>query len=241
MPSFVNATSGHALPVGWQRRPAHRRARRRRPAGGAAPASILRPADGEELRRLAIYNNYRALVDTTAGGGYGRSTGRGRADPAEAGPDGQIYGVEYLAFAQGGGGDQNVTLMVQIPEAFDPAKACIVTGPSSGSRGVYGAIGTSGEWGLKKGCAVAYTDKGTGIGAHDLERDTVTCCAASASRRTRRASDSELHRRRLRRRAPRVQRRHPDRWAWKHAHSELNPEADWDERPATRSSSRSGR
>ena len=42
---------------------------------------------------------------------------------------------------------------------------------SSGSRGVYGAIGTSGEWGLKKGCAVVYTDKGTGIGAHDLERN----------------------------------------------------------------------
>ena len=32
---------------------------------------------------------------------------------------------------------------------------------SSGSRGVYGAIST-GEWGLKKGCAVAYTDKGAG-------------------------------------------------------------------------------
>mgnify|MGYP003349286586 CR=1 FL=1 len=35
------------------------------------------------------------------------------------------------------------------------------TATSSGSRGVYGAIST-GEWGLKKGCAVAYTDKGTG-------------------------------------------------------------------------------
>ena len=52
--------------------------------------------------------------------------------------------------------------------------ACIVTGPSSGSRGVYGAIGTSGEWGLKQSCAVAYTDKGTGTGAHDLQNGTVT-------------------------------------------------------------------
>ena len=31
----------------------------------------------------------------------------------------------------------------------------IVTGTSSGSRGVYGAIGSSGEWGLKNGCALA--------------------------------------------------------------------------------------
>ena len=67
-------------------------------------------------------------------------------------------------------------MLVQIPEFFgqNGRRPCVVTGPSSGSRGVYGAIGTSGEWGLKKGCAVAYTDKGTGIGAHELEADTVT-------------------------------------------------------------------
>jgi len=118
--------------------------------------------------------------------------------------------------------------MVQIPEAFDPAKACVVTGPSSGSRGIYGAIGTSGEWGLKKGCAVAYTDKGTGTGAPDLERDTVSLLrgervpadeAGDRSNFTAPISDAE----RLAFNA-----RHPDRWAWKHAHSELNPEADWD-------------
>jgi hydroxybutyrate-dimer hydrolase len=33
---------------------------------------------------------------------------------------------------------------------------------SSGSRGVYGAIALAGGWGLPKGCAVAYTDKGAG-------------------------------------------------------------------------------
>ena len=65
--------------------------------------------------------------------------------------------------------------MVQIPAPFNPATACIVTAASSGSRGVYGAIGSAGEWGLKRGCAVAYTDKGTGTGAHDLATDTVTC------------------------------------------------------------------
>jgi hydroxybutyrate-dimer hydrolase len=34
------------------------------------PVSI--PPTAEELRTLAIYNNYRALVDTTSDGGYGR-------------------------------------------------------------------------------------------------------------------------------------------------------------------------
>jgi len=33
-------------------------------------ADALHPT-AEELRRLAIYNNYRALIDPTAGGGYG--------------------------------------------------------------------------------------------------------------------------------------------------------------------------
>jgi hydroxybutyrate-dimer hydrolase len=192
-----------------------------------APPAVSTPPTAEELRTLAIYNNYRALVDTTSGGGYGRLYGP-LVGPTTADAEGKIYGVEYLAYAKGRGGDQNVTLMVQIPEAFDLAKACVVTGPSSGSRGVYGAIGTSGEWGLKKGCAVAYTDKGTGTGAHDLERDTVSLLrgervladeAGERSNFTAPISDAE----RLAFNA-----RHSDRWAWKHAHSELNPEADWD-------------
>lgn len=54
--------------------------------------------------------------------------------------------------------------MVQVPASFNPAQPCIVTATSSGSRGIYGAIGTAGEWGLKHGCAVAYTDKGSGNG-----------------------------------------------------------------------------
>src|SRR5438046_219863 len=68
---------------------------------------------------------------------------------------------------------QNVTMMAQIPATFDRNNPCIVTATSSGSRGVYGAIGTAGEWGLKHGCVVAYTDKGTGIGVHDLTTSTV--------------------------------------------------------------------
>jgi hydroxybutyrate-dimer hydrolase len=65
-------------------------------------------------------------------------------------------------------------MMVQVPSTFNASAPCIVTATSSGSRGVYGAIGSAGEWGLKRGCAVAYTDKGTGNGVHDLQANTVS-------------------------------------------------------------------
>ena len=41
--------------------------------GSAVPPGFVDPLHptAEELRRSAIYNNYRALVDPTPGGGYG--------------------------------------------------------------------------------------------------------------------------------------------------------------------------
>ena len=144
----------------------------------------------EELRRLAIYNNYRALIDPTPGGGYGTLYGPNvTADGTVTAGEGKIAGDEYIAYEKGGGGKRNVTMMVQIPDTFVPSNACIITAPSSGSRGVYGAIATAGEWGLKRGCAVAYTDKGTGTGAHNLQANTVNLMrgeradAAAAARR----------------------------------------------------------
>jgi hypothetical protein len=127
-----------------------------------------------ELRRRAIYTNYRALVDMSPGGGYGTLYGPNvTADGTVTGGEGLIAGDEYLALAREDDQEDGTVLMVQVPDSFDPANACIVTAPSSGSRGIYGAIATAGEWGLKNGCAVAYTDKGTGIGAHDLQGDRV--------------------------------------------------------------------
>ena len=136
----------------------------------ANPPPFANPAQptAAELRTRAIHANYRALVDMTPGGGYGTLYG-----PAVGiGGLGMIAGHEYLALADSGGGER-VTIMVQVPDSFGIGQTCIVTAPSSGSRGVYGAIATAGEWGLKRGCAVAYTDKGTGMGVHDLSADTV--------------------------------------------------------------------
>jgi hydroxybutyrate-dimer hydrolase len=144
--------------------------------GGAAPAfANAASPTAAELRRNAIYNNYRALIDFTASGGYGLLYGPNvDKDGTVTTSEGRIAGTETIAYADDGSGRQNVTLMVQVPANFDKVNPCIVTATSSGSRGVYGAIGTAGEWGLKRGCAVAYTDKGSGNGFHDLVSDSVT-------------------------------------------------------------------
>jgi len=197
-------------------------------ASATAPAVAV-PASPTtaELRKLAIYNNYRALVDVNMRGGYGVLYGpnidRNGADTLG---EGRIAGVEYLAYADDGTGLKNVTMMVQIPTNWDRNRPCIVTGTSSGSRGVYGAIGTSGEWGLKRGCAVAYTDKGTGMGVHDLATDTVnlqqgtraTAAAAGKGSNFTSLSGAAL---------TSFNAAHPSRQAVKHAHSQQNPERDW--------------
>src|SRR6516164_10538477 len=198
--------------------------------GNSTPPKFVDPLHptAEELRRLAIYENYRALVDPTPGGGFGLFYGPNvKADGTVTTGEGLIAGDEYLAFEKGQGGRTNVTMMVQIPDSFEPTNSCIVTAPSSGSRGVYGAIATAGEWGLKHGCAVAYTDKGTGTGAHDLQNNTVNrisgerADAAAARQDSNFTSDiSEAQRTTFNTATP-------NRFAFKHAHSQQNPEQDW--------------
>jgi hydroxybutyrate-dimer hydrolase len=110
-------------------------------------------------------------------------------------------------------------VMAQVPDAFDARSRCLVVTASSGSRGIYGAIALAGAWGLPRGCAVAYTDKGAGTDYVDLQRpgrihrldgslsDEAGAEAAFDLRGTTAAD------------VPRI--------AFKHAHSQDNPEADW--------------
>ncbi|MFL5096411.1 MAG: 3-hydroxybutyrate oligomer hydrolase family protein [Xanthobacteraceae bacterium] len=198
--------------------------------GSAVPPGFVDPLHptAEELRRLAIYNNYRALIDPTPGGGYGTLYGPNiTANGTVTAGEGLIAGDEYITFDKQGDGRTRVTMMVQVPDTYDPSNGCIVTAPSSGSRGVYGAIATAGEWGLKRGCAVAYTDKGTGTGAHDLQNNTVNLIrgeradAATAGRDSNFTADiSEAQRAAFNAATP-------NRFAFKHAHSQQNPEQDW--------------
>ena len=160
-----------------------------------------------ELRRRAIWSNWRGIADLSPGGGYGTLYGSTVAVP----------GREFSALAWLPGAHQPHRVLVQVPDDFDAAKRCVVVAPASGSRGVYGAIAVAGAWGLPKGCAVAYTDKGAGTDYFDLDAGLGVAVdgtvAAPASGKTlafvpdAAAGASGV--------------------AIRHAHSLDNPEADW--------------
>ena len=195
-----------------------------------APALSATPT-ASELRRRAIHTNYRALVDITTAGGYGVIYGPnvpldGGAPNTTPGA-GKIAGTEYLAYSVDATGKAAATVMVQIPSTFNQSAACVVTASSSGSRGVYGAVSAAGEWGLKRGCAVAYTDKGTGNGAHELDTNMITlingltanaATAGNASHFTATLTDAQR---------TTFTATNPFRYAFKNAHSQVNSEKDW--------------
>jgi hydroxybutyrate-dimer hydrolase len=170
-----------------------------------------------ELRRRAIWNNYRGLADISAAGGFGRLSGPRDGE--------RIAGVEYLVAVRKPGGAGITTVMLQIPATFDAANPCLVAAASSGSRGVYGALPTAGEWGLRKGCAVVHTDKGTGMGFHDLDSgtayriDLMPTTDANDPLVIWRAAESAA--------LAQWRDQHPHRVAIKHAHSRDNPERNW--------------
>ncbi len=78
--------------------------------------------------------------------------------------------------------------------------------------------------GPQKGCAVVYTDKGTGTGAHNLASNAAQRIDGTLSQ----ADEPVLFRAGLDDPARAdFNAAWPDRFAWKHAHSRANPEADW--------------
>ncbi len=159
-----------------------------------------------ELRRRAIWSNWRGIADLAPGGGYGEVYGSVATVP----------GREFSALATVPGARQPHRVLVQVPDAFDRTRRCVLVAPSSGSRGVYGAIAVAGAWGLPKGCAVAYTDKGTGSDYVDLDARTGMRADGSVAAL---GTDALAF-------APEV----PEGAtgvAFKHAHSQDNPEADW--------------
>jgi hydroxybutyrate-dimer hydrolase len=118
------------------------------------PPELDSPPTAEQLRRLSYYQQFRALNDLSETGGYGRLFGIAADQPA-------VAGWEYWAQRQLADGAHH-TVVLHIPDDFSASQACLVVAPSSGSRNVFGAVGTSGAWALSRGCAVVYTDKGTG-------------------------------------------------------------------------------
>ncbi|MDI9239587.1 3-hydroxybutyrate oligomer hydrolase family protein [Lysobacter sp. LF1] len=158
----------------------------------------------QELRRRALWSNWRGIADLAPGGGFGELYGSANAVP----------GREFSAFATVPGAKSAHRVLVQVPDAFDAGKRCVVVTASSGSRGIYGAIAVAGAWGLPKGCAVAYTDKGAGTDYFDLDAGKgVRADGTVAARGEGLAFEPGTPA------ATGV--------AFKHAHSQDNPEADW--------------
>ncbi|HUD41883.1 MAG TPA: 3-hydroxybutyrate oligomer hydrolase family protein [Dokdonella sp.] len=127
--------------------------------GAAAPFADPDRPSAAELRRRAIQASWKGIADLGPLGGYG--TLYGSTDP--------VPGREYSAFARLPGAQQPHRVLVQVPDDFDARTRCLVVTASSGSRGIYGAIALAGAAGLPRGCAVAYTDKGTGSGYFDID------------------------------------------------------------------------
>lgn len=157
-----------------------------------------------ELRRRALWSNWRGIADLAPGGGFGSLYGNLASVP----------GREFQALADLPGASQPHRVLAQIPDAFDAKKRCLLVTASSGSRGIYGAIAVAGAWGLPKGCAVAYTDKGAGTDYFDLAEKRGVRLDGTAG-----GGDDTL--------AFKPQTGAGSGVAVKHAHSRDNPEADW--------------
>lgn len=178
--------------------------------------------DTKDIRTRAIWYNYRALMDVESPC-YGKHYGPG----AGYGVPSMIAGREIIALS-----DEGVTMMVQIPKHFDTRYPYLVAVPSSGSRGVYGGIGVVGEWALKRGFAVVYTDKGTGVGYHILDDDKVILMdgrVVSREKAERRSPFDALSASNGNR--AKIIADHnavwPHRLAVKHAHSGVNLQKNW--------------
>ncbi len=197
--------------------------------GTAAPAyaAPLAPT-ALELRRNAIHGNYRGLVDISANGGYGTLYGPNvDAAGTVTTNEGLIPGREYMASLDDGTGRKRVVMAVQVPDSFDQTAPCVVVGPSSGSRGVYGAVGAASEWGLKRGCAVALTDAGKGVGLYDLSDDTVNRIDGTRATRAEAGALNFFAANITDAARAAYNLLFPNRLALKQVHSQLNPEKDW--------------
>src|SRR5690606_25365647 len=126
-----------------------------------------------------------------------------------------VPGREFHALARLPGANYPHRVMLQLPDAFDASNPCLVVTASSGSRGIYGSIAVAGAWGLPRGCAVAYTDKGAGTDYFDLDAGVGFDAAGNAGA----TRDDAVFAPDAAPGASGV--------AFAHAHSQDNPEADW--------------
>ncbi|WP_103076041.1 3-hydroxybutyrate oligomer hydrolase family protein [Solilutibacter silvestris] len=167
-------------------------------------ADALHPT-AVERRRRAIWSNWRGIADLSPNGGYGSVYGS-TAD---------VPGREFTTLLTLPGAHAPHRVVLQLPDAFDTRKRCVVVSVASGSRGVYGAMAVGAAWGLPKGCAVVHTDKAAGTDYFDIDANE----GADADGARVPADVAIAFKPQLAAGASGV--------AFKHAHSGDNPEADW--------------
>ncbi len=184
---------------------------------GKAPAyqDAANPS-AEEIRARAIFNNYVALVDNNELSGFGSLYG-----PTS---DKEFPGKEYLAYIVSAGKKMAVT--VWILDSFDSENACIVAGPPSGSRGIYGAVGTAGAFAMEHNCVLTMSSNGKGTGVHWLTSDQVYLLDGTLSDRSSAGANASFAVE-MTAEVKAWADSHPNRAAVQHAHSQANPEQDW--------------
>lgn len=158
-----------------------------------------------ERRRRTIWSNWRGIADLSPNGGYGSVYGS-TAD---------VPGREYSTLLTVADAHSPHRVLLQLPDAFDTRKRCVVVSVASGSRGVYGAMAVGAAWGLPKGCAVVHTDKAAGTDYFDIDANEGVDAAGERVA----ADKADAFKPQLAAGASGV--------AFKHAHSGDNPEADW--------------
>ena len=183
-------------------------------------ADPLKPT-ATELRRMAIYSK------GDPNSGYGTLFGPNIGTDGKAVGDARVAGEEILAYADDADGAQNVAMMLQIPKSFNSKEPCILAVPTTGSARLYTDLLRVGGWGLRRNCAVVYTDKGQANGFHELTSNTVNLINGTTA-------DASVAGKAAHFRAPisDAQRQgflanYPHRVAFKHAYSRQNPDATW--------------
>lgn len=182
---------------------------------GEAPAvsDLLRPSVSD-LRRLAIYRNIRSLSAMSDSAGYGSLYAN--FDLAAK----RVSGYELIAPLFYDDGQIASVFMLQVPDNFDWERPCLISAASSASRGIYGALGVVGLWGLDKGCAVVHSDKGTGTGFYWLSDDK----AVDVSGQVNKPNENSHF---IVDNVEQFAQAYPNRVATKHAHSQKNVGRHW--------------
>lgn len=143
------------------------------------------------------------IADLSPGGGFTEIYGSLAA----------VAGREFHALRRIPGASQPHRVMAQVPDGFDARARCGGGGFLRLARCLR-CHRLAGAWGLPRGCAVAYLDKGAGSDWIELgssERHAIDGRLGATAQPAFDPAGSGTQ--------PRV--------AFKHAHSQDNPEADW--------------